>query len=242
MISVCMATYNGGKYIKEQIDSILCQLSDEDELVISDDHSTDNTREIINSYHDNRIKLMLNGLDKGVTHNFENALLHSKGDILFLADQDDVWLPHKIEELSNFLIQNKYDVVTGNCALTDSDLNIIVPDYYNKKSPLDKSVWGNFVKDLWLGSCMAFRREVLVATFPFPKKMAAHDLWIALYSQLHFKCGYYPKVLQLYRRHENTASFAGSKSTNKLSFKISYRLYLAYWLIVRSLMKKRYYN
>ena len=90
MISVCMATYNGEKYIQEQIDSILCQLSKDDELVISDDHSTDATCDIIKSYNDRRIKLFLNELAKGVTHNFENALLHSKGDIIFLADQDDV--------------------------------------------------------------------------------------------------------------------------------------------------------
>lgn len=239
MISVCMATYNGEKYIKEQVDSILHQLSATDELIISDDHSTDNTCEIIKQYNDTRIKLVLNRLTKGVTHNFENALLHSKGDIIFLADQDDVWLPTKIQELTHFLIQGNYNVVTGNCALTDSYLNVIQPEYYTKQSPLDKGVWGNFVKDLWLGSCMAFKREVLLATLPFPKKVAAHDLWIALYSQMHFKCGYYPKVLQLYRRHDNTVSFAGTKSTNKLSYKISYRLYLAYWLLVRSLMKKK---
>lgn len=237
MISVCMATYNGGRYIKEQIDSILCQLSENDELVISDDHSTDSTCNIIKAYKDSRIKLFVNELTKGVTHNFENALLHSQGDIIFLADQDDVWLPGKIKELSDFLIQGNYDVVTGNCALTDSELNFLQPQYYTTKSPLDKTVWGNFVKDLWLGSCMAFTRRVLLATLPFPPKMAAHDLWIALFSQIHFKCGYYPKVLQFYRRHEKTVSFAGAKSTNSLWYKITYRLYLAYHLIGRSIVK-----
>ena len=98
------------------------------------------------------------------------------------------------------------------------------------------------MKNLWLGSCMAFRRKVLEATLPFPDKVVAHDLWIALYGQIHFRCGYYPKVLQLYRRHDNTVSFAGSKSTNKLSYKINYRLYLAYWLIMRSLMKNKKYE
>lgn len=232
-----MATYNGEKYLREQIDSILQQLGNEDELIVSDDHSTDSTCDIVRAYGDKKIKLFSNELTKGVTHNFENALLHSSGDIIFLADQDDVWLPDKIKELSDFLIQDNYDVVTCNCALTDTDLNITQQEYYVDKSPLDKSVWGNFVKDLWLGSCMAFKREILSKTLPIPPKMAAHDLWIALYSQLHFKCGYYPKVLQLYRRHENTVSFAGSKSTNKLSYKISYRMYLAYHLLIRSLIR-----
>lgn len=238
MISVCMATYNGSRYIREQIDSIICQLSPDDELIISDDYSIDETCNIVRSYKDARIKLIMNEGKKGVTHNFENALLHARGDIIFLADQDDVWFPDKIKELSDFLIQGNYDVVTGNCALTDADLNIVLPRYYIDRSPLDRSVLGNFIKDLWLGCCMAFRRKVLQATLPFPERMAAHDLWIALYSQLHFRCGYYPKVLQYYRRHENTVSFAGTCSRNRLSYRISYRLYLAYWLFVRSVIKK----
>lgn len=238
MISVCMATYNGSKYIREQIDSIVCQLSSDDELIISDDYSTDDTCNVIRSYKDTRIKLIMNEKKRGVTHNFENALVHAKGDIIFLADQDDVWFPYKIKELSDFLVQGDFDVVTGNCALTDANLNIIRQKYYVDKSPLDRSVLGNFIKDLWLGCCMAFRRKVLLATLPFPDRMAAHDLWIALYSQLHFRCGYYPKVLQYYRRHENTVSFAGACSRNRLSYRISYRLYLAYWLLARSFIHK----
>lgn len=237
MTSVCMATYNGQKYLREQIESILCQLSDNDELVISDDHSTDSTVDIIRSYGDSRIKMYVNELAKGVTHNFENALNKSKGDIIFLADQDDVWLPAKVEEMKRFLSDGKYDVVTCNCALTDASLKIIQERYYTDESPIDRSVWGNFKKDLWLGSCMAFRREILKDVLPIPQRMAAHDLWIALYSQLNFRCGYYPKVLQLYRRHDNTVSFAGGKSTNSLWYKLSYRAYLAYHLLLRHVKK-----
>jgi hypothetical protein len=178
-----------------------------------------------------------NELTKGVTHNFENALNKSKGDIIFLADQDDVWLPAKVEEMKRFLSDGQYDVVTCNCALTDASLNITQERYYTDESPIDRSVWGNFKKDLWLGSCMAFRREILKEVLPIPQRMAAHDLWIALYSQLNFRCGYYPKVLQLYRRHDNTVSFAGGKSTNSLWYKLSYRAYLAYHLLLRQIKK-----
>ena len=111
MTSVCMATYNGQKYLREQIESILCQLSANDELVISDDHSTDSTVDIIRSYGDSRIKMYANELTKGVTHNFENALNKSKGDIIFLADQDDVWLPNKISKMEKKFhdVKNKYN-------------------------------------------------------------------------------------------------------------------------------------
>ena len=98
-----MATYNGQEYVKEQIDSILCQLGKDDELVISDDHSVDQTQHIIETYTDPRIRFYENELAKGVTHNFENALKKSKGDIIFLSDQDDVWYPNKIKEMVAFL-------------------------------------------------------------------------------------------------------------------------------------------
>lgn len=239
MISICMATYNGQKYIKQQIESILSQLSDDDELIISDDHSTDATIELIEGFHDKRIRLYENELRRGVTHNFENALNKSRGDIIFFSDQDDVWLPNKVNELKNFLLQGNYDVVTGNCSLTDSDLRVTKEDYYGTESPVDRSVWGNFKCDLWLGACMAFRREVLKEVLPIPRYLAAHDLWLALYCQLHYNCGYYPKVLQLYRRHDNTVSFVGQKNTNSLWYKLSYRAYCAYHLILRSIKYKR---
>ncbi len=238
MISVCMATYNGQEYIRPQIDSILCQLGPQDELVISDDHSTDGTLEIVRSYHDDRIKLYVNEQAKGVTHNFENALMKSRGDVIMLSDQDDVWLPNKIEELSRFLTEGNYDLVTGNCALTDADLNITQEAYYTSESPTDRSVWGNFKKNLWLGACTAFNRDLLQRVLPIPRHMAAHDLWIDLYAQMHCRCGYCPKVLQLYRRHDHTVSFAGGKSTNSLWYKISYRLYLGWYLLWRSIYKK----
>ena len=101
-IVVLMSTYNGEKYIKEQVDSILSQLSDSDELIISDDLSTDKTLDILSSYNDKRIKVINHQPHKGLpphvyaTLNFENALKNAKGDYIFLSDQDDVWLEDKL--------------------------------------------------------------------------------------------------------------------------------------------------
>lgn len=237
MISICLATYNGKVFIREQIDSILPQLSEEDELIISDDGSTDGTFDIVKSYRDLRIKVYQNTNRRGVAGNFENALSNASGDIIFFSDQDDVWMPNKISELSKFLIDGNFDIVICNCTLTDSDLNVVRDSYYKKKHPLQKSAFGNFIKDLWLGCCMAFRREIIKEVLPFPKRIVAHDLWIAVYGQLRFRCGYYPKSLQYYRRHSNTVSFGDSKSSNSLYFKIKYRLYLAYSIIKRIIKK-----
>ena len=94
-ISVCIATYNGGAFIKDQIYSILLQLSQNDEIIISDDGSRDSTLNILFSFNDSRIKIYKNGGKHGVVSNFENAIKHATGDYIFLCDQDDVWMPGK---------------------------------------------------------------------------------------------------------------------------------------------------
>ncbi len=98
MISVCMATYNGEKYIERQLDSILAQLKENDELIISDDGSTDRTAEILARYGtDKRIRI-LHGSFHSPIYNFENAIKQAQGDYIFMADQDDIWLPGRITE------------------------------------------------------------------------------------------------------------------------------------------------
>lgn len=95
MISVCMAAYNGEKYIKEQLLSILKQIGPNDEVVISDDGSKDRTKDIVDSLNDKRIRYVENKNKHGFTHNFENALQIAQGDYIFLADQDDIWRDDK---------------------------------------------------------------------------------------------------------------------------------------------------
>ena len=107
MISVCIATYNGENYIRQQLMSILPQLSEDDEIVVSDDHSSDRTNEVIMSINDPRIHLFTHDatiepiftIDRS-TYNFANALSHAKGDIIFLCDQDDYWLPEKVKTMA----------------------------------------------------------------------------------------------------------------------------------------------
>lgn len=233
-----MATYNGERYVKEQIDSILVQLDSSDELIISDDNSKDKTRDIINSYADARIHLVLNQGRSGVVPNFENALNHASGDLIFLSDQDDVWLPCKIKEMSRFLFDGQYDVASCNCAQTDDNLTITKPEFYSDKDPVSVGVFGNWLHHLWLGSCMVFTRKVLDDVLPFPEGIAAHDFWISQWAQLHYKCGYNPKVMQYYRRHGGTASFAGLKSKNSLSVMIGYRFAQLYNMIRREIERK----
>ena len=97
MISVCMATFNGGKFIREQLESILSQLPPDAEIIIADDGSTDDTLLVVDSLNESRIRVLPAERHLGVIYNFERALRASKGEIVFLADQDDVWLPGKVE-------------------------------------------------------------------------------------------------------------------------------------------------
>ena len=111
MISVCIATYNGEKYLRKQLDSILNQLEYNDEVIISDDGSSDETLNIISSYNDKRIHVFHNKGEHGVVKNFENGLNHVLGDYIFLCDQDDIWKSNKVQVVLNELKDAKKDVI-----------------------------------------------------------------------------------------------------------------------------------
>lgn len=229
MVSVCIATYNGEQYIGQQLRSILQQLEDEDEIVVSDDQSTDSTLNIIASLNDGRIRVYRHERYKqhtfpldSSTHNFENALRHAKGDVIFLADQDDVWQPTKVRECMDTL--RDCDFVISDCAITDKHLNIVAPSYFAIRRT-NLSAMRNIASCSWLGCCMAFRRSVLNAALPFPETQVAHDLWLGLIATTRFRCKMINTPLVMYRRHDNTASPAGKTNGYGLWFKLKYRYY-----------------
>ena len=97
-VSVCMATYNGARFVADQLRSILYQLQDDDEVVVSDDGSRDETLAIIRAFADHRIRILeRTGRPRGPVANFGHALAHARYDIIFLSDQDDLWFEHKVE-------------------------------------------------------------------------------------------------------------------------------------------------
>ena len=224
MISVCIASHNGEKYIKEQVDSILCQIGSDDEVVISDDGSTDKTLAILEAYNDPRIKVfryvhpcMYRYNFDYATHNFENALHHAKGDIIFLADQDDVWLPNKVERVMSEI--EGFDILLHGRKVVDGSLNVI-----REFAMPQPGFWRNIKSCSTTGCCMAFRREVLEKTLPFPKSAVEHDFWIGVYGGLYYKIKYLKEPLMLFRRHGENVTPSDGKSNNPLSIKIRYRL------------------
>ena len=231
MVSVCLASYNGAFYIKDQINSILQQLNANDELIISDDSSTDFTVQIIKSFRDKRIILLENNKFRNPTKNFENALLHAKGDFIILCDQDDIWLNNKIEVSLKFLIT--FDLIVSDCNIVDCDLGIISESYLTKvkgKIGLVRNLF--FRTSPYIGCCMAFKRNVLIKALPFPKNIKDHDFWIAMVAEAFFKTFMIYEPLILYRRHQDNVSNTGNKSTNSL-----YKKFIKRTHIIISLLK-----
>lgn len=234
MISVCIATYNGEKYIEEQLFSILDQLGKDDEIIISDDYSTDNTVEVIKKLLDSRIKLFFNK-EKGYTSNFENALKQVSGDIVFISDQDDIWDPNKVRVCLEEL--QFADLVVSDCKLINSS-NEVISDSYFKLRSVKKSSWGNLIKFSYLGCCLAFRSEILKKALPFPsnRQFCTHDNWLFLVGSFLFRHKVLDDTLIYYRRHDGNVSTGGLISATSRWFKIKYRIYLCFFLIKRSLL------
>lgn len=239
MISVCIATYNGENYIRQQLMSILPQLSEDDEIVISDDHSKDRTNEVISSVNDPRIRLFTHDvtieakftIDRS-TYNFANALSHARGDIIFLCDQDDYWLPEKVQTMVSLLASS--DLVMSDCLIGDETLNT-TGQVYSDIRPFRTGTLTNFLKSHYLGCCMAFKREVYQKALPFPKHGVAHDLWIGLTAERYFKIKYTKQPLMIYRRHSNTVTASGKTNQTSTLFKLSYRFYIAKALLSRNI-------
>jgi glycosyltransferase involved in cell wall biosynthesis len=227
-----MATYNGEKYIRLQIDSILSQLEKDDELIISDDASTDSTVDIINSIHDNRIRVCLNNINIGYTRNFERVLKYAKGDIIFLSDQDDIWCQNKITTYLGYF--NYYDLIVSDAMLIDEYGNLLGNSFFMQRRPR-KTLIGNLVKFGYLGCCMAFKKEVYIKALPFPSNniLCTHDNWLFLIGCCFFKYKIIEDKLLLYRRHPNNISTGGLRNTTSVLFKIRYRLYLMFHLFLR---------
>lgn len=225
-ISVCIATYNGERYIREQLDSILSQLSLDDEVIISDDGSKDSTIEIISSYLDSRIKVFKNNGKHGYVGNFENALNHSSGDFIFLSDQDDIWNENKVKKCLDVLRQN--DLVVHDAFLMNQHGNISDVNYFSIRKS-GEGYWRNLYKNSFIGCCMAFKKEMLRYILPFPPNILWHDMWIGLVVERKGKVRFIQDKLLFYRRHGDNASSTAEKSSFSFLFKIKYRLPLFFY-------------
>lgn len=232
MISVCIATYNGSLYIKEQLTSILHQIDKKDEIIISDNNSTDNTVQIIESIGDERLKIFINPVKDGFTYNFANALVKAKGDYIFFSDQDDVWIDGKVKEILPYLKANT--LILHDAYFTDSELKptgVLLSEWRKYR----KGYFRNLYKRVYTGCTMAFTKEMKDYFLPIPKGIIGHDAWIGLLSELKYEVKFIDKPLIYYRRHNSTVSFSGTTSQNSFLFMVKYRLRFLYHTLKRYL-------
>lgn len=203
-VSVAMATYNGEKYLKEQLDSIL--KNPVDEVIISDDGSTDKTCEIINDYKDKRIKLIA-GPKQGVKQNFANAIKHTTGDIIFLSDQDDIWEDNKVEKVLDTFDKNpELVLVTHDAKILTMENNKIADESNMERLKARSGYYENILRNTYTGCCMAIKSDLKKYILPIPNNIEMHDQWIGVIACKYGKDVMIKSKLITYRRHASNVS------------------------------------
>lgn len=207
LVSVALATYNGEKFLREQLDSLLNQTYRNIEIIISDDNSTDNTQLILREYanRDSRVKWSLNKRERGFVNNFSEAITRSVGEVIFLCDQDDVWNNEKIKKHIDAYQDQSIMWAYNEIAVTDENRKITgyltdtMPDYWTRRNLLYYT-WGSCV----LGCATSYRARLIKDIWPADRNAPGHDSWIQLVIY-PAKSSYLNEVLQEYRQHnQNT--------------------------------------
>lgn len=226
-IDILVATYNGEKYLKEQLDSLINQTYKNIRILISDDCSNDKTRDILNEYKkkDKRIILYLHDKNFGnYIKNFEFLLTKVKSKYFALCDQDDVWLNDKIEKTYKKLIEDNADLAYTDLCIVDENLNVVnssMWDYLKIRKKIKYNDWRTeYLYNCVTGCTLLARSKFIQKLLPLPKKSEymVHDYWIALYVSLHGKITYLNESTILYRQHGNNLVGAGKKSTKFKKF------------------------
>jgi glycosyltransferase involved in cell wall biosynthesis len=219
-----MATFNGEKFLSKQLESLAAQHILPDELVICDDKSTDGTIQLLNDFSKKvsfPIRILQNQKNMGFVTSFNTAIEATKGDLVFLCDQDDYWFPHKISYTLE-IAKNHPDarLFMNNAELTDGKLT---PSGFTTFGQMIAA--GQDPKGLVLGCCMAIRRELLELCLPIPGQFSAHDIWLNEFSMLFESKHLFSDVLQYYRRHqknETTHIVYSLKRINKWDYRVDF--------------------
>ena len=224
-IDILLATYNGEKYVKEQIDSILNQTYKNIRLIISDDCSKDTTREILKQYEqDSRVKIIYQEKNLGYIKNFEFLLSQVENEIYMLSDQDDYWLPEKVEKSYETLKKENADLVFGDLEVVNENLETIYPsfgDFMKLNRKIHKYIGSykvNYLYNCVTGCTVISKKKWIPKMMPFPAKTKyfAHDHWIGIIIGTYGKMAYMPEKYIKYRQHGNNQI-----GTDKISHKFT---------------------
>ena len=213
-VSVCLATYNGAQFIKDQIESLISQTQLPDEIIVSDDNSTDETPIILKQFqsqYPHLFRFFLHNNRIGFIRNFERCLKEARGDIVALCDQDDVWLPDKLaKQVAVFNEHPEVGLVFCDLRVVDSTLQPIQDSFWKvlgfKGSGLLPKEFNLRLlrRNVVTGSTLVIRREILKRAFPFPNSLP-HDHWLAILGATLWRAFAIPDTLVLYRQHKSNA-------------------------------------
>jgi glycosyltransferase involved in cell wall biosynthesis len=235
-LSVCIATFNGEKFIERQLISILSQLGENDDVIISDDSSTDNTLSVIRSFADRRIKLFPGQDFACSARNFNHAISRSSGDHIFLSDQDDIWEEDKIEVVLKYL--GNYDLVVSDCTVIDGSGKVLLPSFFGYRNSRT-GILKNLFKNSYLGCCMAFNKNLKERVLPIPSSLHnEHDWWIGMIAEIYYKPVFIREKLIRYVRHGANASPTGERTTYSFERKLFNRTKLVFGLL-KLIIKQR---
>jgi len=211
-ISVAMAVYNGEPFLAEQLDSILSQLQESDEVIVSYDTSTDNTWGLLTAYAEKhpQIKIFTNP-HPGIAGNFDNAIRNCTGDYIFICDQDDRWAEQKRDTLVNAFEQTQADMIIHNGVHIDADGRVISQPFFSLYRIGDGKI-RNFIKPRYSGCCTAFTQAMAQKILPIPYDIDAYDHWIGTVGECMGRIAYEESILLYHRLHDSNVTPTSKRS------------------------------
>jgi len=213
LVSIAMATWNGARFLRQQLDTIYAQTWRNLEVVVSDDASTDGTAAILAEYAASRgLRFAVNPERLGLVQNFARAIALCHGELIALSDQDDLWKPHKVETLAanlggfTLIYSSPVETLTAEGRLILDDVTGQVLDFARRRgtgSPTRCLLAENWV----VSHTLLFRRELVRDALPIPPHQPFHDGWLALVASTLGGIRYLDENLQTYRQHPASLTF-----------------------------------
>lgn len=225
--SVAMCTYNGALYLSHQLASIAAQSYQPDELIVCDDGSDDSTLDVVKSFSRKAkfsIQVFINESRLGAVKNFEKCLRLCNNEFIALSDQDDVWLPYKLERQLEVMNELQRQHGSGEPLLVFSDLSVV--DYqlnpisnsfysYLGRSPSGITLNRLLMQNVVAGCSTLVNRSLINLVEPIPSQAQMHDWWLALIASAFGKISYIGQPMLLYRQHGSNCMGANKNSMAK---------------------------
>lgn len=240
-VSVCMATFNGARFVREQVESILRELDETDELVIVDDASTDDTVAVVRKIGDTRIQLWERDTNRGPVTSFEEAIGYARGQFILLSDQDDVWIPGRVRVMLEAL--GRSDVVAGNFIISGQEVST---NWRLRARDSGKGLRNTASLILgrrpYFGSAMGFRVELRETLLPIPGVVEAHDHWLAFVGNLAGRLSHVEEPVLVRRLHGRNLTSARRRSLGPVALTRLRMLLQVLIIVVRCMRSRKTYN